>query len=198
MVESFHGLVDQIDRFFGAFLGEVKINHGGLEATVAHISLHYPGVDPGFQKMSGIAMPEGMYGNPALIDAGIEFGTPEGALETVEDHGLLGSRCFVMSSANSGKNEDRVAMGDPIAAEQMIGLLGKRHIAVLGSLAAVDMEHHSLAVDVGNLDGQRFRNPQAACLNSGKAGVVVKCFDAAEDAENLFLIENTGQLFVLL
>ena len=56
-----------------------------------------------------------------------------------------------LPSTESGEEQDRVFMSQPIAAEQMVGFLWKRNIAILGALAPVDMNHHSFAVDVGDL-----------------------------------------------
>ena len=46
-----------------------------------------------------------------------------------------------MSSGQSRENENGVPVGHPVAAKQLIGVLRKGNIAVVGSLAPMDMDH---------------------------------------------------------
>ena len=81
-----HGVVDDLAGIFGALLCEMEVEHGGFQVGVPHVSLDNPGVDPGFQEMSGVAMPKSMYGNPALGDTGCGLGSSKSALNTVDRH----------------------------------------------------------------------------------------------------------------
>jgi len=148
MTDASHYLIDEPVGVLNAFLGEMEIDHGGLKGTMAHETLHGSGIDPSLKKMSGIAMPEGMDGNPALVDAGSNLGLSEGALDTFNGHREGGSRGLIATSANSRKNEHGVFMREPITPEQEQGVLWQRDIAILGSLATVDMDHHPLAIDI--------------------------------------------------
>jgi hypothetical protein len=60
MIESLHHVVDQLAGVFLALLGQVKIEHGGFESSVAHVALDDTQVDTGFQEMSGVAMAQGI------------------------------------------------------------------------------------------------------------------------------------------
>jgi hypothetical protein len=53
-----------------------------------------------------------------------------------------------------------MAVCAPILAQQMKSRLRQRDIAVLGALAAVDMDHHALAVDIGDFAMEAFVKPQ--------------------------------------
>ncbi len=53
-------------------------------------------------------------------------------------------------------------MSYPVAAKKLVGLFGQGDVAVLGSFTAMDMDHHALAVNVRNLEGESLRDPQAA------------------------------------
>ena len=56
MIESLHHVVDQLAGVFLALLGQVKIEHGGFESSMAHIALDDAQIDAGFQEMSGIGV----------------------------------------------------------------------------------------------------------------------------------------------
>ena len=102
-----------------------------------------------------------------------------------------------MASAKSRKNKNGVLMGYPVASKQLVGLLRKRNKAILGSLTTVYMDHHSFAVDVGDLQGKSFRDSQAASMDCGDASLVVKGFDTAQDAEDFFPGQDTGKALLL-
>ena len=89
-------------------------------------------------------------------------------------------------------------MGYPITAKQLIGLLRKGNIAILGALASMNMDHHSFAVDVGDLQGECFRDPQSASIDGGKASVVLKGADTTQNAEDFSLLHDTGKSPLLL
>ena len=47
-------------------------------------------------------------------------------------------------------------MSEPVDGSQMESGLGQRDIAVLGALAAVDVDHHALAVDIADFEMAAF------------------------------------------
>lgn len=71
----------------------------------------------------------------------------------------------------------KMAMSEPVLAQQMEGRLGQRDVAVLGALTAVDMDHHALAVDVGDFEMPRFVKAQATGVDGGEKDVVGEVFD---------------------
>jgi hypothetical protein len=48
-------------------------------------------------------------------------------------------------------------MGAPVAPQEREGLLRQGHVVVLGAFAAVDVDHPTLAVHVGDLEGEGLR-----------------------------------------
>ena len=56
MVESLHHVVDQVASIFLTLLGEVEIEHGGFELSMAHVTLDDAQVDTGFEEMGGVGM----------------------------------------------------------------------------------------------------------------------------------------------
>jgi len=45
ILESLHDLVDELTGVFMSLLGEVEIDHGGLQAGMAHVFLDDPEID---------------------------------------------------------------------------------------------------------------------------------------------------------
>ncbi len=60
MVEAFHGSVDDPAGIFGSLLGEVEVDHGGLETGMPQVSLDDSRVHTGFEQMGGIAVTKGV------------------------------------------------------------------------------------------------------------------------------------------
>jgi len=56
MIESLHHVVNPLAGIFLTLLGQVEIDHGGFETSVAHVALDDARVDPGFEEMGGIGM----------------------------------------------------------------------------------------------------------------------------------------------
>ena len=154
MAKPPHGGVDDPAGIFRSLTCEVEIDHGGLKGGMSHIPLDDSGVDTSLEKMSGIAVPESVDRDPPLGDAGGDLGFSEGSLGAVESHGTLGGRSFVSPSSQGREDEDEISVSHPVAAKQLVGLLRQGHVAVLGSLPPVHMDHHALAVDISRPEGQ--------------------------------------------
>lgn len=56
MIESLHHVIDQLAGVFLALLGEVEIEHGGLQLGMSHVALDGAQVDSGFKEVGGIGM----------------------------------------------------------------------------------------------------------------------------------------------
>jgi len=79
-----------------------------------------------------------------------------------------------------------MAVSRPIAAQQVKGGLGQRHIAILGALAVVDMDHHAAAVDIGDFEMESFKKSEAAGVDGGEIGIVMEGLDAGKNASDFF------------
>ena len=76
--------------------------------------------------------------------------------------------------------------------------LRQRDIAVLGTFAAMHVDHHTLTVDIGDFEMEAFVKPQAAGIHGEKIDVVVKGFDVGQKASDFFDAQDSGQaVFVL-
>ena len=138
-------------------LRELQIDHGGLQAGVAHVLLDHPEIHARFEQMGGIAMAQGVDGDAALVDARRARGLAEGPLHAALGHrrGRRGRRAPV--PAARGKQQARMAMPAPLLAQDREHGPRQGHEAVLGPLAEMDVDHQALAVDVRDFQMQRRR-----------------------------------------
>jgi len=72
-----------------------------------------------------------------------------------------------------------MAVAPPMMAQDGEGRSRQRHEAVLGALAAMDVDHHALAVDVGDLQMLRFLQAKATRVDRAQEGVVMRRTHAA-------------------
>jgi hypothetical protein len=75
----------------------------------------------------------------------------------------------------------------------MEGGLRERDIAILGTLAAVDMDHHAARVDVGDFEMESFMKPQAAGVDGREIDIIVESLDLGQNASDFIDAENGGK-----
>ncbi len=168
----------------------MEIDPGGFELGMAHVFLDDAEVDASLQEMGGVGVAQGVNGDRLFSDSCSDLGPTEGALDTTFGHGSLSLFCSIAVSAKGGEEEARMAVGEPIAAEDLEGGLGERHIAILGSLSTVDMDHHAGGVDIGDFEVEAFVEPQAAGIDGGEIGVILEGFDLGKNASDFFSAKN--------
>ncbi len=79
-----------------------------------------------------------------------------------------------------------MTVGDPIAAQQVESGLRESEVTILGALAAVDMDHHAGAIDIGDFEMESFVKSQAAGVYGGEIGIILGGFDVAKKASDFF------------
>jgi hypothetical protein len=153
---------------------------------MAHGPLHGAEVDAGFEPMGGIGMAERMDPDVSFEDASPLGGFAESALDAAAAHGRGGgSPVFLIASA-CGKEPGGVAMGFPGQAQECQGLMRERDIAVLGALAAVDVDHVARAIDIAHLQGKRFVQAQPTAVDGGEGDAIVEGSGSVEETVHLF------------
>jgi len=157
---------------------------------MAHVSLDDPQIDSGFEKMGGVGMAEGMNGDRLFVDSSSNLGPAEGALDTTFGHGRRSLFGTITASAKSREEEAGVTVGGPIASEQLESGKGERHVAILGPLATVDMDHHAGGIDIGDFEMETFVESQTAGIDGGKIGVILEGFDLSKNGSDFFTAEN--------
>ena len=76
--------------------------------------------------------------------------------------------------AGGGKQQAGMAMGFPVLAEQEQGLHGQGQDTVACALAAMDVQHPALAVNITDFQMQGLVQAQTATVDGGEIDLVVK------------------------
>ena len=118
-----------------------------------------------------------MYGNSFFAQAGLPLSTAKGALDATFGHGTQGLFGACAASAKGREEQAGMAVSAPVLAQQLKRRVRQQNIAVLGALAAVDMDHHARAIDIGDFEMESLVQAQAAGVDGGEVGVVVEGFD---------------------
>ena len=129
-------------------LRQMQIDGCYFEITVSEQYLDGAQVGASFEKMCGEAMPQGMWVNVLMCEAGA-FG---GNLAGTPQH-LGGDRITCGVPAVAGKESLLWLAPEsaPVCAQFFEELRAEHDIAIPAALALSDMNHHPLAVDVADL-----------------------------------------------
>ena len=150
-LEILHQLVND-DARAGLRLGrEMRVAGRGLRRRMPEIRLNNAQADPGFQQMGGGGMAQTVDRHP-FGDARRLFREATGFLERTHRDGSGGRLALRRASAAGRKQPDRMAVREPILAQQLQGTLGEGHIAVFIAFAAADMHEHASTVNVRHLE----------------------------------------------
>ena len=87
----------------------------------------------------------------ALVVATLFERGAEGLLHAALGHWLSRLHQVDVVTAFSGKEQPRIAMRFPIAAQQLQRPLWQRHITILRAFAVAHVQHQAPAVDVGDV-----------------------------------------------
>lgn len=193
MLHPLHHLVDQLTGILLSFPREMKIDHGGLKLSVAHVSLDDPRVDSGLEEVRGIGMTRGVNADALLADTGLELGATEGAVDTTFCHCCGTLFCALAIMTKRRKQETGIPMGNPIAAQKAEGRMRQWNIGILRPLAPMHVNHCAVAVDIGDFRMQSFLKPETAGINGSREGLVLGSLDTSQQALHLFYAEHRGQ-----
>ena len=84
------------------------------------------------------------------------------ALYAVDRHGIFRGGSEVVAATEGGEDRNRVSVRHPVFAQKKKSFLRQGDVAVLGALAAMDVDLHPFAVDVGYLQVKGLPQSQAA------------------------------------
>ena len=184
-------------------MGEVQINHGGVDLPVTEKGLDGVKVRAAFKHVGGEGMAQGM-------DAGVgkvEFlaGHKHQALERADGHRIGGRAharlqplAVMVAAPGVGKEQERVAVESPVAAQVLDHRGRQRDHAVLVPLAPANHELVLVAQNV--VDGQReaFGKAQAAAVDELEGDAVTAQPDMNQQIMHLRPGEHGGQFVVIL
>src|SRR3954470_19649577 len=89
-----------------------------------------------------------------FLEAALGDGCLQGRRDTARQEWVAGAA--FPDLAAGGKEPDGMTMGAPVRTEQGKQRRRERDIAILGALAALDMDHHARTVDLGNAELDAF------------------------------------------
>ena len=113
--------------------------------------------------------------------------------------GMLHRSLVIGSPGTIAGEEPRLGPAHAPPVAQDLQQLGRQHhVAVLLAFALLDADDHPLAVDVGGLQMNRFRDAQAGGIAGGQDGAMLEVGDAAEELQDFLGTEDDGQLLRLL
>ena len=168
-----HEGVKALVGVFMPCVGEVEGEHGGCELGMPQVTLDETGIHASFEQMGGGGMPQGLDGDAHFGDPGPVCGCAEGALDAGATHRRGRRRTVGVMAPGGGKEPGLVTMGFPGGAEQREGLGGQRDVPIFGALATMDMDLEALAIDVRDLEGEGFMEPEAQAIDRGEVDLVV-------------------------
>jgi len=188
-----HDGIDALDGIFLALLGQVEVPHGGFEARMAHLSLHGPEIDTGFEQMRGIAVAKGMNADITFNDASALLGFAEGALDAAAMHGFGGGWHGLLIPSSGGKKPGGMAVCGPVVSQEGSSIWREGDVAVLGPLAPMHVDHESWAVDVRNWEQESCVPSESQALDGGKVHTVVPGGGHAEQATYFLHTEDSWE-----
>ena len=188
-----HEGVQALVGVFMPFVGEVEGEHGRFELGVSQVALDEPRVDTGFEPRGSVGMSEGMDGHAHFGDSGPVFGGTEGTLDTGAPHGGGRRRTLGGIPPGGGKEPGGVTVGFPVGAEQREGLCGQGDVPVFGALPAMHMDWEALAINVSDLEGEGFMEPEAQARDGSQGDRVVEGGGGREEALDLLHTQDGGE-----
>ena len=99
-------------------------------------------------------------------------------------------------AAGGGEEPGGMAMGGPVFAEGLERARRQRDEAVLGALAAMDVDHHAGGVDVADLEVEALGEAEAQRIDGPEVGAVVGCTDGGDESSDLVSGEDVGEAFL--
>jgi hypothetical protein len=149
------------------FLRQRQRDHGGFKPSVPQGELDEAEVDAGCEERGGGSMSEGMAGHTQFGKASAACGGAEGPLDAVAAHGKSGGRTLFVIPPGGRKAPGGVVVGFPIGPEHSQSVCGQRNLPVLGARASMDLDDHTLRVNVGTLKGEGFVEPESQAVDGG-------------------------------
>jgi len=94
----------------------------------------------------------------------------------------------------AGKEEQRRPRQPPVTAQDAQQRMRQHHAALLAAFAALDPHHHARTIDVGDLEGGDFRNPQARRIGRRQRDPRLQARNCFEKPHDLVGAEHDGKL----
>ena len=176
-----------------AFVRQVEGAHGGFEVGMAPRPLQSAEGDASCAPMGGRGMTERRDADVAFEDARPLGRCAASALDAAAAQGRgRGGQVWVIAS-RSGKEPGGVARGLPGEAQALQGVMRQGDRAVLGALAAVDVDQVARAIDSAHLQGKRFVQAQPTAVDGGAGDTMVPGGGGMEKTVHFFQAEQSRE-----
>ena len=191
-LEILHQIINHGARARLRLGGEVGVAGCGLGRRMPQIRLNDAQTHSGFQQVGDVGMAQAV-DRDAFGDARLLLGEATGFLERTDRNRRRGWLTLRPAGPAGRKQPDRMAMREPIVAQEFQRALWEGHIPVFVPLAAADMHEHPAAVDVRDLKLGAFGQPETTRVDRGQAQARVRQAHGLEQALHLVVGQHIGQ-----
>ena len=139
----------------------MKVDHCRGEVGVPQVLLNEFQADTSFEKVSRVAVPQGMSTDATVVPIELTHDRLDHPLNGGFAHGSLGRVGHGVVFAFGGKEPNWVSMGAVVVTHDLEGRVRERNETILGPLSAMDMHQHAFGVDVVDLKMECFLKPQS-------------------------------------
>lgn len=190
-------LLDDVPGFSFGGIGQMQVDHRGLQAGVAEVLLDDSQRDSGLEQMGGVRMPQGMNGHSFLK---VQFfgDLSHRLLHRGDRDRSFGKRRLLVVSPFGRKQKVGVTMSAPVLSQSVECFTWEGNVPIFGSFAAMNVHHHSLRIDVGDLQVPSFVESQSKGIGGPEVGGDSRDVGRGDDLMNLIDGQNLGQGFDVL
>ncbi len=128
-----------------------------------------------------------------FVNAALFERSPEDLLEGALWHGSSGEQQITVLAPWRREDQKRVAMGDPILAQQFESPVWEGDVAIFTAFTKADVDHQARAIDICNAKMSPFLKPQTAGIDGRETDAVTLKPDEAENLENFIMAEDDGK-----
>lgn len=177
-------------------LADVQVLHGGFNALVPQQFFKRDDVEPIFEQMGSIGMPQGVC-RDVFADAsgfGHRFDDPIDAAAAVTAIKIATSPALVTPGLAMEEPVSRF-FGGNVLLQTADDVVGKRHIAVLFSFTLHNVQHLAVEVEFAQADVAHFNAAQTAAIHESQQDFVLEQGGLGEQLPHFLFAEHYGQLF---
>ena len=190
--EVVHELVERIGQRIADLTRQMGVDLSRARAAMTEVFLDEAKVDPGFQKMSRVGVPQRMHVRwfgkarqfQCMFECGLQSGDGDGAVAGNRDPAVI---------EWSRKQPGRRSMRLPEVAKQSQRPLRQRHIPVLTAFA-MNADKHASPIDIFHPKLGAFGYPQSAAVDRRQASAIDGNSNLAENPAYFFTAKHNGQL----
>src|SRR5487761_1299761 len=176
-------------------LRQMQVEGSDLEVAMAEQDLDGAQVGAGFEKVGGEAVAQRVGMNAPVVETGALGGDLAGRPEDLGGHRLAGC---VPAVAGKQPLLGLAPETSPVGAQLFEQLRAEHDVAILAALALANMNHHTLAVDIADLQVGGFRAACAGGIHRHQQDAMKRCIRRLNQSRDFFLTEYPWKVTNLL